>query len=75
VLLPGHTEGRRAVNFNYPLPEAKFKEARAQQSLCCFSAEILLHIVCIFNILMQTEVTFQDSLRIHFVIYVFMCNI
>ncbi len=32
--------------------------------------KILLHIVCIFNILMQNEDTFQESKRSYFVTYV-----
>jgi hypothetical protein len=41
-----------------------------QKAFVVFLPKILLHIVCIFNILIQTEVTFQDSERSHFVIYV-----
>ncbi len=46
-----------------------------QYAFVVFPSKILLDIVFIFNILIQTEVTFQDSERSHFVIVFFVCNI
>jgi hypothetical protein len=57
-------------NVNKNKNKADHSSSYLTVSPCCFPAKSPPAHCCIFNILMQTEVTFLDSERSHFVTYV-----